>query len=59
MVPAAVLKSLPPSTEGSLYPFLPGGLYVTNKAVQRFFAPGLDLGLLTIGRGSGISVPFA
>ena len=57
MVPAAVLKSLPQSIDGG--PNLTRGhLYVTNKAVQRFSAPGLDLGLMTISMGSGISVPF-
>lgn len=49
-VPAAVLNSLPQSTGGYLY--------VANKMSQRFSAPGLDLGLLFFGTGSGISVPF-
>lgn len=58
MVPAAVLKSLPPSTSGGLYPSPNGNLWVANKTIQRFSAPGLDLGSVTIGIGSGISVPF-
>jgi uncharacterized protein (TIGR03437 family) len=49
-VPAAVLNSLPQSTGGYLY--------VANEMSQRFSAPGLDLGLLFFGTGSGISVPF-
>jgi uncharacterized protein (TIGR03437 family) len=49
-VPAAVLNSLPPSTSGNLY--------VANGIIQQFTAPGLDLGLLFFGVGSGISVPF-
>ena len=49
MVPSAVLESLPSAS---------GYLYVTNKKIQRFSAPGLDLGFITMGVGSGISVPF-
>jgi uncharacterized protein (TIGR03437 family) len=54
-VPAAVLGNLPSSG-------VPGGgngyLYVVNQTNQRFSAPGLDLGLISYGVGSGISVPF-
>jgi len=49
-VPAAVLDSLPPSSSGYLY--------VANETIQRFSAPGLDLGFLLFGVGSGVSVPF-
>ena len=49
-VPAAVLESLPPSKAGYLY--------VANEITQQFSAPGLDLGLLFFGVGSGISIPF-
>ncbi len=49
-VPAAVLKSLFPATSGYLY--------VANETIQRFSAPGLDLGVVLFGAGSGISIPF-
>lgn len=49
-VPAAVLGNLPPSSNG--------GMYVVAGNTQRFAAPGLDLGLLFFGAGSGIAVPF-
>jgi hypothetical protein len=40
-------------------PLLPSGyLYVASGTIQRFSAPGLDLGLLFFGAGSGISVPL-
>jgi uncharacterized protein (TIGR03437 family) len=59
-VPAAVLESLPPTgtTLMDLPPSGNGYLYVASGSVQRFSAPGLDLGLLFFGAGSGISVPF-
>jgi hypothetical protein len=49
-VPIAALASLPPTGNGNLY--------VATGSIQRFSAPGLDLGLLFFGAGSGISVPF-
>jgi uncharacterized protein (TIGR03437 family) len=49
-VPVAALESLPPTANGNMY--------VASGSVQRFSAPGLDLGLLFFGAGSGISVPF-
>jgi hypothetical protein len=49
-VPAAALESLPPTANGNLY--------VASGSIQQFSAPGLDLGLLFFGAGSGISVPF-
>jgi len=55
-VPAAVLGNLPPSSNG--YTSASGHLDVLSGNVQRFAAPGLDLGLLFFGAGSGISVPF-
>jgi len=61
MVPAAVLESLPP-TGTALGPYLTptgnGSLYVAGGRMQPFSAPGLDLGLLFFGAGTGISVPF-
>jgi hypothetical protein len=62
-VPAAVLGNLPlpggflggvggPASSGN------GHLYVVNQTIQRFSAPGLDLGLISFGVGSGISVLF-
>jgi len=49
-VPAAALESLPAAENGYFY--------VANGVLQRFSAPGLDLGLLFFGAGTGISVPF-
>jgi uncharacterized protein (TIGR03437 family) len=60
-VPAAVLESLPPTGTTLSVDLPPSGngyLYVASGSVQRFSAPGLDLGLLFFGAGSGISVPF-
>jgi uncharacterized protein (TIGR03437 family) len=59
-VPAAVLQSLPPTGTalGNLPPSGNGYLYVASGSIQRFSAPGLDLGLLFFGAGSGISVSF-
>lgn len=59
-VPAAVLESLPPSgaVQGYLTPSGNGYLYVGSGNVQRFSAPGLDLGLVFFGIASGISIPF-
>ena len=59
-VPAAVLQSLPPTGTalGNLPPSGNGYLYVASGSIQRFSAPGLDLGLLFFGAGSGISVQF-
>lgn len=60
-VPAAVLESLPP-TGTALSPYLTptgnGYLYVASGRMQPFSAPGLNLGLLFFGAGTGISVPF-
>jgi hypothetical protein len=60
-VPPAVLRSLP--STGSVYqdlgsPIGNGYLYVASGNIQRFTAPGLDLGLLFFGAGTGVSVPF-
>jgi hypothetical protein len=49
-VPVAVLESLPPANSGTLS--------VASGSIQEFSAPGLNLGLLFFGVGSGISVPF-
>jgi hypothetical protein len=49
-VPVAALEALPSAAKGNLY--------VASGSIQRFSAPGLDLGLLFFGAGSGISVPF-
>jgi uncharacterized protein (TIGR03437 family) len=60
-VPAAVLESLPPTGTTLSVDLPPSGngyLYVASGSVQRFSAPGLDLGLLFFSAGSGISVPF-
>jgi uncharacterized protein (TIGR03437 family) len=60
-VPSAVLESLLPSGTvlgQGLPPAGNGYLYVVNGTSQAFSAPGLDLGLLFFGAGSGISVPF-
>ncbi len=61
-VPATVLESLPATISVPLVPngpLLPSGyLYVASGTIQRFSAPGLDLGLLFFGAGSGISVPL-
>jgi uncharacterized protein (TIGR03437 family) len=60
-VPAAVLESLPPAGAAlspGLTPTFDGYLYVSSGSIQQFSAPGLDLGLLFFGAGSGISVPF-
>jgi uncharacterized protein (TIGR03437 family) len=59
-VPAAVLESLPPtgSVRGQLTPSGDGYLEVANGSIQRFTAPGLDLGLVFLSASGGISVPF-
>jgi uncharacterized protein (TIGR03437 family) len=59
-VPAAVLESLPATGTAinALPPTGNGYLYVASGGMQPFSAPGLDLGLLFFGAGSGISVPF-
>ncbi|HXP88329.1 MAG TPA: hypothetical protein VN841_26605 [Bryobacteraceae bacterium] len=60
-IPAAVLESLMPSGTvlgGGLPPAGNGYLFVVNQTVQQFQAPGMDLGLILFGAGSGISVPF-
>lgn len=60
-VPLAVLESLPPTGTRLgeyLSPTGNGYLYVASGNLQRFSAPGLDLGLVFFAAGSGISVPF-
>lgn len=60
-IPAAVTEGLLPTgaTLGAgLSPTGNGSLYVVNEISQQFSAPGLDLGLLLFGVGSGVSVPF-
>jgi hypothetical protein len=49
-VPAAALANLPPAANGNLY--------VASGSIQRFSAPGLDLGLLFFGSGNGIAAAF-
>jgi hypothetical protein len=50
--------TVPPAVLESLFPATSGYLYVANETIQRFSAPGLDLGVVLFGVGSGISVPF-
>jgi len=60
-VPAAVLGSLLPTGTvlgNGLPPAGNGYLYVVNGITQQFSAPGLDLGLLFLSTGTGISAPF-
>jgi uncharacterized protein (TIGR03437 family) len=60
-VPAAVLGSLLPTGTvlgNGLPPAGNGYFYVVNGITQQFSAPGLDLGLLFLSTGTGISAPF-
>jgi hypothetical protein len=47
---AALATGLPPSGNGYLF--------VVSETIQSFSAPGLDLGLMSLSAGTGISVPF-
>jgi len=60
-VPAPVLESLLPlgaALATGLPPSGNGYLFVVSETIQSFSAPGLDLGLMSLSAGTGISVPF-